>query len=87
MNCSLGTNWPSVATGTFASILLATALAMPAMAADMTADRATNVDAEPQNWILHHRNYEGNRHSPLDEINAGNVGGLKVAYILGLQGI
>ena len=87
MNGSKGSNWPSMATGTIASLMLATALATPAVSADMTADRATNVDAEPQNWILHHRNYEGTRHSPLDEINAGNVGGLKVAYILGLQGI
>ncbi len=87
MEGSNGTRWPVVATGTFASLMLATALAMPAMAADMTPERAVNVDAEPANWLLHHRNYAGDRHSPLDEINAGNVDQLKVAYILGLQGI
>jgi len=29
----------------------------PLGAADMTFERALNADSEPQNWLLHHKNY------------------------------
>ena len=44
------------------SLLMATALT-PVRAADMTYERALNVDKEPQNWLLHHGNYQGHRFS------------------------
>jgi len=44
------------------SLLTATALT-PAGAADMTHERALSVAKEPQNWLLHHGNYEGHRFS------------------------
>ncbi len=50
------------------SLLVATALT-PVRAADMTFERALNVDKEPQNWLLHHGNYQGHRFSQLKEIN------------------
>jgi hypothetical protein len=31
-------------------------------AADMTQERALNPQREPQNWILHHGNYQGHSH-------------------------
>ena len=40
------------------SLLVATALT-PVRAADMTFERALSVDKEPQNWLLHHGNYQG----------------------------
>ena len=39
----------------------------------MTFERALNAAKEPQNWLLHHGNYEGHRFSPLNIINAGNA--------------
>jgi alcohol dehydrogenase (cytochrome c) len=41
----------------------------PLAAADMTFERALNADSEPQNWVLHHKNYQGHRFSQLTQIN------------------
>ena len=71
--------------GTRDSLLLATALT-PVLAADMTQDRAVNAAKEPQNWLLHHGNYQGHRFSPLKEINTTNVKNLKVAFTVALCG-
>src|SRR5437660_11128211 len=69
-----------------AALLVATALT-PVEAADMTFERAQNVAKEPQNWLLHHGNYQGHRFSALKEINADNAKDLKVAFSVGLGGI
>src|SRR5215471_21260098 len=58
----------------------------PAQAADMTFDRALNAGKEPQNWILHHGNYQGHRFSQLKEINTDTVKNLKVAFTVALGG-
>jgi alcohol dehydrogenase (cytochrome c) len=72
-------------------LLLATALtpltSTPISAADMTNDRALNPQREPQNWILHHGNYQGHRFSALKEINADNVKNLKPMFTVGLSGL
>jgi hypothetical protein len=44
------------------SFLLSTALTS-LRAADVTNERLLNPQREPQNWILHHGNYEGHRFS------------------------
>src|SRR6195256_877540 len=67
------------------SLLLATALT-PARAADMTFERALSVEKEPQNWLLHHGNYQGHRFSALKEINTDTVKNLKVAFTVALGG-
>jgi alcohol dehydrogenase (cytochrome c) len=67
------------------SLLMATALT-PARAADMTTDRLLNPQREPQNWILHHGNYQGHRFSLLKQINTGTVKSLKLAYTVALGG-
>ncbi len=67
------------------SLLVATALA-PVRAADMTFERALGVASEPQNWLLHHGNYQGHRFSQLKEINADTVKNLKVAFTVALGG-
>src|SRR5580700_1402731 len=59
----------SLASAFVISLLAATALT-PARAADMTNERTLNPQREPQNWILHHGNYQGHRYSLLKEINA-----------------
>jgi alcohol dehydrogenase (cytochrome c) len=67
------------------SLTLATALT-PVMGADMTFERALNVAKEPQNWLLHHGNYQGHRYSQLSEINTATVKNLKVAFTVALGG-
>jgi alcohol dehydrogenase (cytochrome c) len=69
----------------FGSLLMATALT-PARAADMTNERALNPQREPQNWILHHGNYQGHRFSALKEINADTVKNLKPVFTVALSG-
>src|SRR5215469_15722620 len=72
-------------TAILGTLLTATAL-VPAKAADMTFERALNVAKEPQNWLLHHGNYQGHRFSQLKEINTDNVKNLKLAFTIGLGG-
>ena len=67
--------------------LLGSALALPVVAADMTPERALNVDKEPQNWLLHHQNYQGHRFSTLDQINLDTVKNLKLAFTVGIGGV
>src|SRR3984957_11466541 len=75
----------SLAGTLMSSLLVATALT-PVRAADMTFERALNVDKEPQNWLLHHGNYQGHRFSALKEINTDTVKNLKVAFTVALGG-
>jgi alcohol dehydrogenase (cytochrome c) len=69
-------------------LLAATAasIALPAFAADVTPERLLNADKEPHNWLMNHRTYDGQRYSPLERINKGNVKGLKLAYAVPLGG-
>src|ERR1700744_1959845 len=62
-------------------------LAWPALAADVTPDRLANADREPQNWLMNHRTYDGQRFSPLARINRDNVKNLRLAYAGPLGGI
>src|SRR5258708_31126329 len=69
--------------------LLATsalAMASSAFAADVTPERLLNPDREPQNWLMNHRTYDGQRFSPLARINRDNVKTLKLAYAVPLGG-
>src|SRR5207244_2779653 len=68
--------------------LLATSIlaALPALAAEVTPDQLANPDKEPQNWLMNHRTYDGQRYSPLARINKNNVTGLKLAYAVPLGG-
>jgi alcohol dehydrogenase (cytochrome c) len=76
---------PSLAGAFIASLLVATALT-PLSAADMTTERALGVQKEPQNWLLHHGNYQGYRFSLLKEINADTVKNLKPVFTVALSG-
>jgi alcohol dehydrogenase (cytochrome c) len=58
--------------------------AWPALAAEVTPQRLAN--PEPQNWLMNHRTYDGQRFSPLDRINKDNVKNLKLAYAVALGG-
>src|SRR6516162_880564 len=71
--------------GVVASLLLTTGLT-PARAEDMSNERALNPQREPQNWILHHGNYQGHRFSALKEINTETVQNLRPAFTVALSG-
>src|SRR5260370_29284295 len=69
-----------------AAFLASSILAWPAMAAEVTPERLLNPDREPQNWLMNHRTYDGQRFSPLARINKDNVKNLKLAYAVPLGG-
>jgi alcohol dehydrogenase (cytochrome c) len=75
----------SLTASSICALLMATALT-PARAADMTDERALNPQREPQNWILHHGNYQGHRFSSLKEINSDTVKNLRPAFTVALSG-
>src|SRR5882762_8382378 len=72
-------NTKSVMGNAAAALLIATALT-PVRAADVTNDRLLNPQREPQNWILHHGNYQGHRFSLLKDINADTVKNLRPVF-------
>ena len=55
-----------------------------ATAADVTPQRLLN--PEPNNWLMNHRTYDGQRFSPLAQITKNNVRNLKLAYAVPLGG-
>ncbi len=59
---------------------------VPALSADVTPQRLVQADKEPQNWLMNHRTYDGQRFSPLTGINKDNVKGLKLVYAVPLGG-
>ena len=69
-----------------AAFLASSIWAWPAMAADVTPERLLNPDREPQNWLMNHRTYDGQRFSPLARINKDNVKNLRLAYAVPLGG-
>ena len=71
--------------GLMISMLAASALT-PVQAADMTFERALNASKEPQNWLLHHGNFEGYRFSRLKDINLDTVKNLKPVFSVALGG-
>ena len=48
--------------------------------ASLDGKRIIAADTEPQNWLSHGRTYDEQRFSPLDQINADNVGELGLAW-------
>ncbi|MDR0808847.1 MAG: PQQ-binding-like beta-propeller repeat protein [Gemmobacter sp.] len=72
--------------GTCAAALVLTGAAVRA---EVTADRLLNAgtDAEAGNWLMVHKTYDSNRFSTLDQINAGNVSGLHLAFAVPLGGL
>ena len=62
--------------------LLLSAFATLALAGPAQVDGARIIaaDQEPGNWMSHGRTYDEQRYSPLDRVNAGNVGQLGMAW-------
>jgi alcohol dehydrogenase (cytochrome c) len=72
--------------GAFTCSLFAATALTPVAAGDMTQERALNVAKEPQNWLLHHGNYQGHRFSQLKAINTDTVKNLKPVFTVALGG-
>src|SRR5215468_4163412 len=68
-----------------AALFATTALvALPTLAAEVTSQRLAS--PEPQNWLMNHRTYDGQRFSPLARVNRDNVKNLRLAYAVALGG-
>src|SRR6202030_4740037 len=72
--------------GAFASSLLIATALTPARASAVTSERLLNPQREPQNWLLHHGNYQGHRFSLLKEINTDSVKNMRLAFSVALGG-
>src|SRR5712692_3740108 len=44
-------------------------------------ERIRDASKEPGNWLTYSRDYSGQRYSPLDQVNAGNVSKLHIAWM------
>ena len=66
----------------FLSLAALSAVLCAASPAQVPFERIVNADKEPGNWLTYSRNYQGQRFSPLNEINTSNVANLKVQWAL-----
>jgi alcohol dehydrogenase (cytochrome c) len=53
----------------------------PPVVADLTYERIVNARSEPENWLTYYGAYDGQRYSPLDQINTENVKRIGPAWI------
>jgi alcohol dehydrogenase (cytochrome c) len=53
----------------------------PPVVADVTYERILNARSEPENWLTYYGAYNGQRYSPLDQINTENVKRIGPAWI------
>ncbi len=68
-------------TGMKALALAITLIGSAGASAEVTWDRLLNANKDPNNWMMYHQSFDGYHHSDLDQINAGNVDKLSVAWI------
>src|SRR4051795_9900481 len=64
----------------FGSLTTATGAAPP-VAQGVTYERILDARSEPQNWLTYYGAYDGQRYSPLDQINTENVRKLAPAWV------
>ena len=53
----------------------------PQVASSVNYERIRQARSEPQNWLTYYGAYDGQRYSPLDQINTENVGRLKPVWV------
>jgi alcohol dehydrogenase (cytochrome c) len=53
----------------------------PQVASGVNYERIRQARGEPQNWLTYYGAYDGQRYSPLDQINTENVGRLKPVWV------
>lgn len=66
-----------------ARVLVANWILMQSVASwgQVPFERIVHADREPGNWLTYSRTYQGQRYSPLDQINVGNAKDLKVKWV------
>lgn len=62
-------------------VLLAGALVSVQLRAQVFPERLLAVDSEPGNWLIHHGDYDGHRHSELTQITPDNVDQLELQWV------
>src|ERR1044071_3829751 len=62
-------------------LTLCMVLASAAASAQVTPEQLLSPDTQPSDWLSYSRDYSNQRHSPLDQINASNVGNLKLQWV------
>ena len=72
--------------GFFATLACTLLAATSARAADVTYERLLNPDKEPHNWLMNHRDFGAQRHSPLAVINKSNVKNMRLLFAVALGG-
>jgi alcohol dehydrogenase (cytochrome c) len=65
----------------FSDLNQARAANAPPVLQGVTPDRLVNARAEPQNWLTYYGAYDGQRFSPLNQVNVSNVKDLRVAWM------
>ena len=74
---------------TFVSALIAVALAAPPVSAQVEdytpVTDAMLQDPDPSDWLSWRRTLDGQAHSPLDQIDTGNVGDLRLVWSWALR--
>ena len=74
-----------------AGVLLGTSALVPAFAQTPAAGTSTTQAARENqkvgDWLHVNRDYANNRYSPLDQINAGNIKKLQLAYTFAIEGL
>src|ERR671912_2775498 len=53
----------------------------PPVVQDVTYERILNARSEPENWLTYYGAYNGQRYSPLDQINTENVKRIGPAWV------
>jgi alcohol dehydrogenase (cytochrome c) len=61
-------------------------LVMQSSAREVTFERLVASEAEPENWLMVHKDYAATRFSSLDQINRTNAKNLKLVFATGLGG-
>jgi alcohol dehydrogenase (cytochrome c) len=61
--------------------LSAVAGSAPPVAQNVSYERILDARSEPHNWLTYYGAYDGQRYSPLDQINTENVGSLVPAWV------
>ena len=67
--------------------VLSIAISLGAQTRTVTSDRLVKATSEPQNWLTYSGNYNGQRHSTLDQITAANVKNLELQWVFQVRSL
>src|SRR4051812_24216155 len=63
------------------AVAIAACLATASLSAQVTNERLVNAAREPQQWLTYSGSYNGQRFSPLDQIDVSNVQRLALQWV------